>query len=62
MNTLNAFTVAELRRQDLLAEADQARLGRLAALARRCAEACCPGLSRRLLAALPGRRPARVAC
>jgi hypothetical protein len=62
MNSLNAITFAELRRRDLLAEADQARLGRLAALARRCVEACCPSLSRRLLEVLPGRRPTRVAC
>jgi hypothetical protein len=62
MNSLNDITFAELRRRDLLAEAAQDRLGRLAALARRCVEACCPSLSRRLLEALPGRRPTRVAC
>jgi hypothetical protein len=57
---MHTITFAELRRQDLVAEAEERRLGRLANLARRCAE-CCPTLLTRLVSAL-SRAPGRAAC
>jgi hypothetical protein len=59
---MDAHLYAEHRQRELLAVGESLRLGRLASLARRCAEACRPSAARRALAALRGRDPQAVGC
>lgn len=59
---MDAYHYAGLRQRELLAEAEHARLGRLAALARRCCDACRPDVVRRLVARITQRAIAAPAC
>lgn len=59
---MDAHLYAGLRQRELLAEAEHARLGRLATLARQCCAACRPDMVRRFVARITQGANAAPAC